>query len=184
MRFIIVGHPARARQALKLAFSLGGHVVMDNRNEGAYANHVRALRAAAHHHGHVTILEDDALPVDGYEHKLNGWVARFPDQLISSYLGTSHPRQWMRQVDQAWDTTEDHVILPQLIHAVAVTYPPGAPAAILEQMQPSPHVDYSIGDAWRGDIIYPKASLVDHADQAPVIQGRATRSPRRARALA
>lgn len=184
MRFIVVGHPTRARQALTLTCRLSGHLVMDNRHEGAYANHVRALRSAAHHDGHVTILEDDALPVDGYEQKLNDWVERFPDQIISSYLGTSHPRQWMRFVDRMWNNGEDHVILPQLIHAVAVTYPPGAPAAILEQLQPSPHVDYSIGDAWHGDIVYPKASLVDHADQPPVIKGRAARSPRRARALA
>lgn len=184
MRFIIVGHPTRARQALSLATRLNGHLVMDHRTEGAYANHRRALEQAAHYDDHVTILEDDALPVEGFQGKLNAWVKRYPEHVISGYLGTGHPRQWMRRVDQMWNNSEDHVILPQLIHAVTVTYPPGAPATILDRIHPSPHVDFAIGDAWHGDIIYPKASLVDHADQPPVIKGRPARQPRKARALA
>lgn len=184
MRFIVVGHPSRARQAHHLAVSLDAALVMDHRGEGAYANHHRALEQAARYDEHVTILEDDAIPVQGFRQKLNTWVNRYPGHVISSYLGTSHPAQWMRFVDRMWDGPEGHITLPQLIHAVCVTYPPGAAQHILDRITPSNRVDFAIGDAWHDDIIYPKASLVDHEDGTPIIQGRPPRKPRKARALA
>lgn len=184
MRFIVVGHPSREDQAYDLANSLGGHVVMDERSEGAYANHMRALEQATRYDEHVTILEDDAQPVDGFKAKLDTWVNRYPNRVISSYLGTNHPAQWMRQVDTMWDDGNDHVVLPKLIHAVCVTYPPGAAQHILNNISPSRHVDYAIGDAWGAPITYPKASLVQHQDGPPLIKGRPTRSARVARSLA
>ena len=183
MVFAVVAHPARATQAQLLADRLAAHVVMDDNCDGALANHRRALEYAADHRTHVTILEDDALPVDGFERKLSAWIGRFPADLVSSYLGTNHPAQWMKEVDAVWGDGLDHVILPQLIHAVCVTYPPGAPQRILRALRPTQHVDYSIGTAWNHRVIYPKRSLVDHADGPTVILGRSERMPRHARAL-
>lgn len=190
MRFAIVGHPKRASMAYNLTKTLAGVLFMDTAGEGAYANHRRALDWAARQDERVTIVEDDALPVPDVDTLANTWAARYPDELISFYLGTGHPRHWQARVDAHWWDNQDHVQLGQLIHGVAYSIPTRHIRAVLDGMRPGP-VDYAIGDAWRAHtdrpVIYPKGSLFDHTDGDSIIQGGTNRPPRgarKARALA
>lgn len=186
MRFAIIGHPSRARMAYDLTKTLAGVLFMDTAGEGAYANHRRALEWAARQDERVTIVEDDAMPVANVHALAHAWAARYPADLVSFYLGTGHPRQWMQQVDAQWNHESDHVTLPQLIHGVAYSIPEGYVAPVLDVMRDGP-ADYAVGDAWRAvtgrPVIYPKRSLFDHTD-GPSIATQRSRQPRKARALA
>ncbi len=190
MLFGVVAHPARRVQAWALTKRLGAVLFMDSETHtlGAYANHMRALEWAARQNEHVAILEDDAEPVETFERKAPAWANRYPDQLMSFYLGSGHPKQWMRRVDHAWDDGNDHITLPTLIHAVTVCYPPGAARIILDHIKPSTRVDFAIGNAWNSTtgrgVVYPKASLVQHADTDQIDNPTLKRAPRKARQLA
>lgn len=176
--------------ALDLTTTLAGVLFMDHAGQGAYGNHRRALGWAAAQHERVTIVEDDAIPVYHVDRLASEWAAAYPDDLISFYLGTGHPRQWQARIDQTWDDEPDTVHLPQLIHGVAYSIPTNMVRDILDTMRPGP-VDYAIGDAWRHltdrPVVYPKGSLFDHRDEDSIVQGHSNRAPRgvrKARALA
>lgn len=186
VKFAIVGHPKRASMAYNLTKTLAGVLFMDTPGEGAYANHRRALAWAARQGERVTIVEDDALPVTGVDALTDEWAARHPDDLLSFYLGTGHPTQWMRQVDARWGDHDEYVQLPKLIHGVAYSVPPGHVQGVLDRMGPGP-IDYAVGDAWRaltgGNVIYPKASLFDHRDGDSLASTGTRRTRRTARLL-
>lgn len=190
MKFAIVGHPSRARAALNLTTRLSGVLFMDHREAGAYANHRRALEWAARQDERVTIVEDDALPVERAVELAEAWAAWYPNELLSFYLGTGHPVGWQAQVDDQLAGGVDVVCLPNLIHGVAYSIPHGAVQHVVDAMEDGP-ADFSIGDAWvkltSRPIVYPVESLFDHDDGPSIVQGqraRTPRAPRRARRLA
>lgn len=160
---------------------------MDEGNHGATWNHLRALSWAAEQTDRVVIIEDDGIPVDGFEPHAEAWLSRHSDDLISFYLGTGHPRQWMTRVDAQWDNHSDIVLLPQLIHGVAYSIPPAMVSRVVANIDTTRPADYAIGEAWHRltgrPTVYPKVSLVDHAD-IPSLVRRGDRATRRARALA
>ncbi|MGQ7174028.1 hypothetical protein ACUOCP_55840, partial [Escherichia sp. R-CC3] len=61
---------------------------------GRAAGHRRALEWASWQDCRVVILEDDALPVAGFTQLVGEWLYRFPDSLVSFYLGTGRPPQY------------------------------------------------------------------------------------------
>lgn len=184
----VVAHTSRATQAAHLQATLGGVMFLDDGRYGAAGNHHRALQWAATQTERVWIVEDDALPGARFHDHATAWTTRYPDHLISGYLGTSHPRQWMRKVDEQWNTPTDHVELPQLIHAVAYTIPTHRIPALLTDIDTHRPADFGIGEAWARltglPVIYPKASIVDHDDGPGIANPDREREPRRARQLA
>lgn len=187
MYVAVVGHHSRRDRAEALARYVKGDLILDEERRGAGWGHRIALERAGG--DRLLLLEDDAQPIRGFRARVNEWVERFPEDMISFYLGTGHPMKYMRVVDHrlAW-TREDWIELRKLIHGVCFTIPPGGAARALERAQRHPNspIDFVIGDAWcrasARRVIYPVASLVDHEDGQSLCGTYA--APRKARLLA
>jgi hypothetical protein len=158
--------------ATSLANSLGAHLLIDDGDHGANWNHRRALEWAAEQSCRVVVLEDDAQPVTGFIELVAEWLARFPDNLLSFYLGTGRPPQYQMQIAerliQADKKRTTHITLPRLIHGVSYSVPPQSVERVLSRWDSNKAADYAVGDAHGGPVIYPCYSLVDHADGEPV----------------
>lgn len=168
IKFCVVGHHTRLEHAQRLAAMLDALLLIDDCNHGANWNHRRALEWAAEQACRVVVLEDDALPVHGFTEKITDWLARFPDDMLSFYLGTGRPPQYQMQIAErlivADKTRADYITLSRLIHGVCYSVPPEHVHRVLSRWDNSKPADYAVGDAWGGSVIYPCYSLVDHAD--------------------
>lgn len=164
IKFVVVGHHSRYKQALCLAELLSAVLLIDSGDNGANWNHRRALEWAAQQSSRVVVLEDDALPVSGFTDKTSAWIDRFPEDLCSFYLGTGRPPQWQPVIAEKLASGGDYIVLPTLIHGVCYSIPPARIPAMLNKWLPHWAADYAIGSAWGGDVIYLAESLVEHAD--------------------
>ena len=167
-KLCVVGHHARRKQAEALALSISAHLLIDEGDGGANANHRRALEWAAELPCRVVVLEDDAMPVHWFAELVVDWLTRFPDDMLSLYLGTGRPPQYQMQIAErliiADKTQADYITLPRLIHGVCYSVPPQHIERVLSRWDSSKPADYAVGDAYGGAVVYPCYSLVDHAD--------------------
>ncbi|HFQ3055628.1 TPA: hypothetical protein ACHQLR_002732 [Enterobacter hormaechei] len=172
IKFCVVGHHSRTGQAQRLAALLDAHLLIDDANHRANWNHRRALEWAAEQTCRVVVLEDDAIPVPLFAELVVDWLTRFPEALVSFYLGTGRPPQYQMQIAErlivADKAQADYITLPRLIHGVCYSVPPQHIERVLSRWDSSKPADYAVGDAWGGSVIYPCYSLVDHADGEPV----------------
>ncbi|WP_203452840.1 hypothetical protein [Enterobacter hormaechei] len=173
MLIAIVAHHSRRTMAEELASKLEADIVfMDEHSAGANSNHLRALRWAAEQSDRVIIIEEDALPVDGFRYKAQDWLARFPDDMLSFYLGTGRPPQYQKEIAgmlvESDRVNADYLVLSKLIHGVCYSPPQGRLARMLNAWNKTLAADYAVGEAFGGRVIYPCYSLVDHADGEPV----------------
>jgi len=170
--FVVIGHYLRIKQAQHLADQLQAHLFIDETGQGANWNHRRAIQWAAEQTCRVVVLEDDAVLVHGFIEKVAEWLARFPDDMLSFYLGTGRPPQYQMQIAErlivADKTRADFITLPRLIHGVCYSVPPQRISRVLSQWDSSKPADYAVGDAFGGAVVYPYYSLVEHADGEPV----------------
>ncbi len=184
MKFVVVGHHARFASAALLAGELGANLLIDEGNHGANWNHRRAIEWAAEQSCRVVVLEDDALLVHGFTGKVADWLNRFPDSLISFYLGTGRPPQYQLEIATKLIAADrertDHITMQRLIHAVCYCVPQKLIPKMLTRWDAGKPADYAVGDACGGPVIYPCYSLVDHADGLPV-EKHPDRQPRRER---
>ncbi|MBJ6396320.1 hypothetical protein JGT26_19305 [Enterobacter hormaechei] len=169
VKFVVVGHHSRKGHAQRLATMLDAHLLIDDGNHGANWNHRRALQWAAEQTCRVIVVEDDAQPSGSLTGLVIGhWLNRFPDSLVSFYLGTGRPPQYQMQIAErlivADKTQADYITLPRLIHGVCYSVPPQHINRVLSRWDNSKPADYAVGDAWGGAVVYPCYSLVDHAD--------------------
>lgn len=173
IKFVVVGHHSRIGHAQQLAAMLDAHLLIDDGNHGANWNHRRALEWAAEQTCRVIVVEDDAQPSSSLTELVIGhWLNRFPDSLVSFYLGTGRPPQYQMQIAErlilADKTQVDYITLPRLIHGVCYSVPPQHINRVLSRWDSSKPADYAVGDAYGGAVVYPCYSLVDHADGEPV----------------
>lgn len=174
IKFVVIGHHSREQQARALAYHIGpsAHVTIDRGNHGANWNHRRALEWAVEQDGRVVIIEDDAMPVRGFVSYAAEWLMRFPEHIVSFYLGTGRPPQYQSVIAQRLIEADkyrwDCITLPRLIHGVCYSVPPQHIERVLTSWDNSKPADYAVGDAFGGSVIYPCDSLVDHADGEPV----------------
>ncbi|HEM8713022.1 TPA: hypothetical protein U2Q77_000202 [Enterobacter hormaechei] len=169
VKFVVVGHHSRIGHAQRLAMMLDAHLLIDDGNHGANWNHRRALEWAAEQTCRVIVVEDDAQPSSSLTELVIGhWLNRFPDSLVSFYLGTGRPPQYQMQIAErlivADKTQADYITLPRLIHGVCYSVPPQHINRVLSRWDNNKPADYAVGDAWGGAVVYPCYSLVDHAD--------------------
>lgn len=182
MLIAIVAHHSRRTMAEELASKLEADIVfMDEHSAGANSNHLRALRWAAEQSDRVIIIEEDALPVDGFRYKAQDWLARFPDDMLSFYLGTGRPPQYQKEIAgmlvEADRVNADYLVLSKLIHGVCYSPPRGRLARMLNAWNKTLAADYAVGEAFGGRVIYPCYSLVDHAD-LPTVERHPDNEPR------
>lgn len=168
IKFVVVGHHSRREMANNLAVSLSAHLLIDGDDHGANWNHRRALEWAATQEARVVVLEDDAIPVSGFAELASEWLERFPDSLISFYLGTGRPPQYQLEIATKLVVSDknrtDYITIPRLIHGVCYSVPPKYLAKVLSRWSHNKAADYAVGDAYGGPVLYPCYSLVDHAD--------------------
>lgn len=172
IRFVVVGHHSRIEYAQRLSAMLNAHLLIDEGEHGANWNHRRALEWAACQPCRVVVLEDDAMPVPWFAELVVDWLTRFPDDMLSFYLGTGRPPQYQMQIAErlivADKTQADYITLPRLIHGVCYSVPPNHINRVLSRWDSSKPADYAVGDAYGSAVVYPCYSLVDHADGEPV----------------
>lgn len=182
VKFAIVAHESRFDMAVSLADNLPNYqIFVDRESKGANANHLRALRWASTQDCRVVILEDDALPVSGFTEKVTEWMDRFPNDLLSFYLGTGRPPQYQKEIAamlvEADRTSDDHVVLSKLIHGVCYSPPVSKLKQIVSRWNQTLAADYAVGNAYGGRVIYPCYSLVDHSD-LPTVERHPDNEPR------
>ncbi|HCD6045201.1 TPA: hypothetical protein NDT41_004658 [Enterobacter hormaechei] len=182
MLIAIVAHHSRRTMAEELASKLEADIVfMDEHSAGANSNHLRALRWAAEQSDRVIIIEEDALPVDGFRYKAQDWLARFPDDMLSFYLGTGRPPQYQKEIAgmlvESDRVNADYLVLSKLIHGVCYSPPQGRLARMLKAWNKTLAADYAVGEAFGGRVIYPCYSLVDHAAM-PAVERHPDNEPR------
>ncbi|KLR28028.1 hypothetical protein [Enterobacter kobei] len=172
VKFVVVGHHSRIGHAQRLAALLDAHLLIDDGDHGANWNHRRALEWSACQPCRVVVLEDDAMPVPWFAELVVDWLTRFPDDMLSFYLGTGRPPQYQMQIAErlivADKAQADYITLPRLIHGVCYSVPPHHINRVLSRWDSSKPADYAVGDAYGGAVVYPCYSLVDHADGEPV----------------
>lgn len=169
MQVIIVGHHSRSAQIAELQRALpDAACFLDIEDRGAAYGHRQALKLAAGLKERCVIMEDDAIPVVGFEKLAEDWLRRHPDDLLSFYLGTGRPPQWQRTIDVCLRTTRtDYICLPELVHGVCYSIPQWAVKRVAKEMT-APEADFAIGRAWGRPTFYPVESLVEHRDGVPV----------------
>lgn len=181
IRFVVVGHHARRALAERLALKLGAHLLIDEEDHGANWNHRRALVWAAEQSCRVVVLEDDAIPVRWFVPLAAEWLARFPDDMISFYLGTGRPPQYQKEIAgmlvDADRVCGDHIVLSKLIHGVCYSLPQDKLKHMLKAWDATLAADYAVGQAYGGRVVYPCYSLVDHAD-LPTVERHPDNEPR------
>lgn len=172
IKFVVVGHHSRYKQALCLAELLSAVLLIDSGDNSANWNHRRALEWASKQDCRVVIIEDDALPLSESVDGFRKWIDEYPDHLISFYLGTGRPPQYQMQIAErliaADKARANYITLPRLIHGVCYSVPPHHIKRVLSRWDSGKPADYAVGDAYGGAVIYPCYSLVDHADGEPV----------------
>lgn len=192
MKVIIVSHPTRMRHVRALQDHLPVLATVVN-TVSARDGHRDALSLAAVHSERVVIMEDDAIPVQGFCDLAAMWCDARPHDLLSFYLGTSRPYAFQAMIDQrtqiAVERGEASIDLPTLVHGVCYSIPAERVGIVLARMSMMPikEADYAIGAAWGRGVCYPLESLVQHRDEAPVERhpdGQLRREPRVARRLA
>lgn len=181
IKFVVVGHHSRRHQAEQLAESLNAHLLIDGGQHGANWNHRRAIEWASQQDCRVVILEDDAVLVNGFTEKVTAWLSRFPDELLSFYLGTGRPPQYQNEIAgmlvDADRTNGDYIAMSKLIHGVCYSLPVNKVQQVLSRWNQTLAADYAVGDAYGSRVIYPCYSLVDHAD-TPTVERHPDNEPR------
>lgn len=183
----VVAHEKRRKMAEELSQIVDADKVFyDDGFLGEWRNHYRALRAGERSGAsHVVVLQDDALPVEGFYLALETLVEEKPEELISLYVGTHKPRAQAVKiaVDKADQKGAAWLSADTLMWGVGVVIPALLISEMLEHVASSklPY-DQRIGlwveDTGR-DVFYTWPSLVDHADEPTVIAGRSKKQGRR-----
>ena len=185
----IVAHPDRTAAAERLADAVAAEAILwDDGCFGAGANHLRAWRWLAQSSGSWSVvLEDDAVPVAHFRRQLPQALDVAPSGIVSLYLGRGRPPQWQPCIGAVMAPLgrDPHWLsAPSLLHHVGVAIRTELLAGMLATV-PRHLVNLPIDEAigvWarsrRIPISYARPSLVDHADDDPLIGERHDGQPR------
>lgn len=166
----------------------------DTGHRGALWNHIQALEWASKQKPRVIVIEDDALPVEGFIDLASAWLDLMPDDLISFYLGKGAPIYRQHEIGlkiaEADRSGAHTVLMDTLLHGVCYSVPPKHIPGMIRRIEHTNRhapADTTIGEAWSMEthraVVYTLSSLVDHDDGMPCIcehHGRRPTVPRRA----
>jgi len=191
----VMAHPKRRAAAESLARQVDADSIVWDTNDDEWDTGRRALAVYDRTKMHHIVLQDDALPIDGFREHAIAALKQHPDTLVSFYLGTSRPPQWQAAVDDACMRAEDigaaWVTAPTLLHGVAIAMPTvEIPDLLAWCEKPVVPYDERVGMYWqhvlRRPPLYTWPSLVDHDDGPTIarhLDGKPRTEPRRARSL-
>ena len=158
--------------------------VDDPFSNGPAMNHMRALRWHQDQpleSEYAVVLEDDAVPVDGFCDQLDMVLDVAPSDYVCLYLGTGYPVQWQHILRKEVDPFGDDphfLLLPEVLNMVgyAVRY------SLVEnlanylqsgahQMGPDRSATRFVRDL-RLTVAYTRPSILNHLDGEPAVKER------------
>lgn len=187
----IVAHTSRAQAAHQLmADTHAAYMNIDNGTLGCTGNHRKVWQWLADHNPNPwsVILEDDAIPCDGFKEQLTQALTHAPTPLVSLYLGTGHPRAQQPHIFHTLNTTTAHYLTtPSTFHAVALALHTGLITDMLTHTQHArTAIDKTIS-TWASlhnppiHTTYTLPSLIDHTDgPTTTTHARRNSQPRKA----
>jgi GR25 family glycosyltransferase involved in LPS biosynthesis len=189
VKIAIVAHLDRITQAEKLAETVKAeYIAYDAGALGCEGNHRQVWEWQAENADDwAIVLEDDAIPVQGFRSQLERALEVAPSPVVSLYLGRERPPQHQAAIQKAINTVGDAawIISPYLLHAVGIAIRADLIPSMLDwtSNMPLPQ-DEKLGWWARKNhiaISYTWPSLVDHADGPPVAkhQDKMERTPGR-----
>lgn len=168
----VVAHQSRLEIAQELKDKTGASDLwVDTGRLGEWKNHYRAWTYLSYSQAtHAVVLQDDAVPVDGFRDLAERAALEHPDKMISFYVGTHRPRQ--AQVVAAIEEAEKHgaswLVSNTLMWGVAVMVPVERIPEMLDTVKESKKpYDERLGlwvERRRESVYYTWPSLVDHQD--------------------
>lgn len=180
----IVAHVSRGEQAHKLMEDVGAcYASFDNSNLGCGGNHRKVWRHLSKRFGphvnHLVVLEDDAIPVDGFNEQLEQALAIHAAPVVSLYLGRLRPPhlQFMIEpaIERAVAAEASWIVSRQLLHAVGLAIRADLVPDMLANLNEELPIDEAIGE-WVNRkhyrIAYCHPSIVQHQDGETLLQHR------------
>lgn len=125
-RFVVTAHTSRLEAAQCLCDEYDARMFLDDGTLGEPGNTRAALAwAETQDASHVLILQDDALPVEGFGALAQAAIDERPEHIISYYLGTGRPAQTeAHQAIRLADRTHSHwVEMSRIYWGVAWSIP-------------------------------------------------------------
>lgn len=167
---VVMAHPARTEAAEKLAAQIDAPITWDN-GGGEWDCGARAWASLADSTAPwACVVQDDALPIDGFRAHLDTVAAHAPRTAVSLYVGTGRPRttQVLRAVAEADRVGASWLDCDGLLWGVAIMLPTEHIPPLLAWAASSrlPY-DQRISQWYRTQgmrVRHCWPSLVDHAD--------------------
>lgn len=159
------------------------YMSLDNGNLGCGGNHRKVWRHLAKRHSpHVdwlVVLEDDAVPVDGFRDQLAQALAVAPAPIISFYLGRLRPPHLQYMIEPATNRADaadaSWIVSRQLLHAVGIAIRSNVVADMVESTDEELPIDEAL-NGWankhRYRVGYTWPSIVEHQDGETLLQHR------------
>ncbi len=186
----VVAHTSRARLVHRLSKrSALSFVSFDDGTLGCEANH----RQAWSWHAQNTetewsiVLEDDALPVAGFDGQLQMALDVAPSPVVSLYLGRERPPYTQQRIASAVTRagTANWIVAQRVYHAVGIAVRTELVPSLLDWLERDRKrpidqaiASWSARSGYRVSHTWP--SLVDHADLTSTIHSQQAARPRKA----
>jgi hypothetical protein len=116
----VVADMRRQQQAWALSNSVGATVLSyDDGTMGCTRNHIKVWTKVLQHGGDWgVVLEDDAMPCEGFKEQLHAALDAAPADIVGLYLGTGYPRAWQRFIKKAMASDAHYIMSSHVLHGV------------------------------------------------------------------
>jgi hypothetical protein len=171
----IVAHEKRIGMAEKLRANVHAyHVSYDNGLKGCEGNHLELLKCMSVTGADwICVLEDDAVPCQGFRQQLHDALTFAPAPIVGLYLGTGNPSyDAQRQIRQAVLKPAAWIMADCLVSAVGFAVKGEMVHALIEDL-PLLEGEFPLritrwAQTFDQQICYTNPSLVNHADVEPI----------------
>jgi GR25 family glycosyltransferase involved in LPS biosynthesis len=149
---------------------------MDNGTLGCDKSHRKAWSyLSGKNTDYSVVLEDDAVPVDGFRAQLEQVLTLTPEPIVSLYLGRSRPQHFQPRIALATQNANrvdaSFITASHLLHAVGVAIRTDLlPTILLDNRSP---IDEALTGWIRREqlhVAYTWPSIVDHRDEPTLVK--------------